>query len=58
MSGEDSAGQNTSSQHNGLDRRYGKIGILAVAAAVRCTGDERRSGAPKRVPADEALESD
>jgi hypothetical protein len=26
-----------------LDERYGKIGISAVAAAVRCRGEERKS---------------
>lgn len=30
-----------------LDNRYGRIGIPAVAAAVRCKGDTRKSQAAK-----------
>jgi len=41
--------QNTWRRENTkLDDRYGKIGISAVAAAVRCRGDERK---PKRAVA-------
>ena len=35
--------QDSNRQHTSLDRRYGKIGISAVAAAVRCKG-EREGG--------------
>ena len=36
-------------RHDGeLDRRYGKIGISAVAAAVRCKGVEPRKAEPQR----------
>jgi hypothetical protein len=31
-----------SRQRGELDARYGKIGISAVAAAVRCKGEQRR----------------
>jgi hypothetical protein len=30
--------QDSQRQHSSLDNRYGKIGISAVAAAVRCKG--------------------
>jgi hypothetical protein len=35
-----------------LDERYGKIGIQAVAAAVRCRGKERKSERLRIVPQD------
>jgi len=59
---QSSAGQEDAGQHNGLDRRYGKIGISAVAAAVRCKGDEPRKSAsrsaPKSAPFAESFDSD
>jgi hypothetical protein len=33
-----------------LDRRYGKIGISAVAAAVQPKGEQRNAVKPRRVP--------
>ena len=30
-----------------LDRRYGEIGISAVAAAVQCRGEKQEQSAPK-----------
>lgn len=35
-----------------LDERYGEIGISAVAAAVRCRGEERKSDRVRYVPQD------
>jgi hypothetical protein len=35
-----------------LDERYGKIGISAVAAAVRCRGEERKSDHAGYIPQD------
>jgi hypothetical protein len=35
-----------------LDDRYGKIGIPAVAAAVRCRGEERKSDHVRYEPQD------
>jgi hypothetical protein len=35
--------QNSTRRETKLDDRYGKIGIQAVAAAVRCRGQERKS---------------
>jgi hypothetical protein len=35
-----------------LDERYGKIGIPAVAAAVRCRGEKRRSDRARYEPQD------
>ena len=35
-----------------LDDRYGKIGIPAVAAAVRCRGEERKSAHAGYLPQD------
>ena len=57
---QSSAGQEDAGQHNGLDRRYGKIGISAVAAAVRCKGDERAAtrSAPKSARFAELFDSD
>jgi len=37
---------------NELDSRYGKIGISAVAAAVRCQPDQRRPVSSKRFASD------
>ncbi|WP_162827185.1 hypothetical protein [Pseudolabrys taiwanensis] len=37
---------------NELDSRYGKIGISAVAAAVRCQPDQRRPASSKRFASD------
>ncbi len=31
-----------------LDRRYGAIGISAVAAAVQCRGEKQEQSAPER----------
>ena len=33
--------QDSQRQQTKLDNRYGKIGISAVAAAVRCKGDQK-----------------
>jgi hypothetical protein len=38
-------------QQTELDNRYGKIGISAVAAAVRCK-DDRKIVSPYRIPYD------
>ena len=35
-----------------LDERYGEIGIPAVAAAVRCRGEKRKSDRARYVPQD------
>ncbi len=43
--------QNSQPKHNELDNRYGKIGISAVAAAVRHQG-EQRPPASYRIPYD------
>lgn len=54
--GQDSAGQNKE-----LDRRYGKIGISAVAAAVRCKGDKNDKSEKREkraAPRDESFDSD
>lgn len=37
-------------QDGELDRRYGKIGISAVAAAVRCKGEQPRRAEPQAEP--------
>lgn len=37
------ARRDTSTKSSRLDERYGKIGIPAVAAAVRCKGEERKA---------------
>jgi hypothetical protein len=39
-----------SSKSSRLDERYGKIGIRAVAGAVRCKGDERKAVRTRLVP--------
>ena len=39
-------------QYKSLDDRYGKIGISAVAAAVRHTDTRRRASTPRVVPQD------
>jgi hypothetical protein len=33
-----------------LDRRYGEIGISAVAAAVQCRGEKQEQSAPQSTP--------
>lgn len=38
---EDSAGRDVQEQNPNLDNRYGRIGISAVAAAVRYQGERR-----------------
>jgi hypothetical protein len=43
--------QNTQRQANDLDNRYGKIGISAVAAALRPKG-ERQTQTEYRIPYD------
>jgi hypothetical protein len=35
-----------------LDERYGEIGIPAVAAAVRCRGEKRKSDHARYMPQD------
>jgi hypothetical protein len=32
-----------------LDRRYGEIGISAVAAAVQCKGEQQEHPAPEKI---------
>jgi len=44
------ARRETSTRSSKLDDRYGKIGIPAVAAAVRCRGEERKSRRHRLVP--------
>lgn len=46
--------QDSSSQSTNLDRRYGKIGISAVAAAVRCQSDARSSNEARACYAQES----
>lgn len=43
--------QDSQRQQTKLDTRYGKIGISAVAAAVRCNG-ERQTVSEYRIPYD------
>jgi hypothetical protein len=42
--------RDTSTKPSGLDDRYGKIGIRAVAGAVHCKGEQRKAGRPRLVP--------
>lgn len=50
---QDSKSQDSKGQKTELDNRYGKIGISAVAAAVRHKGEKQRaSNEPRRVPYD------
>ena len=42
----------TPTRSSKLYDRYGKIGIRAVAAAVRCRGEERKSRRARLVPQD------
>jgi hypothetical protein len=44
--------QDSKRQYKSLDDRYGKIGISAVAAAVRHTDTRRSASAPRAVPRD------
>jgi len=44
--------QDSQRQYKGLDDRYGKIGISAVAAAVRHKDKSRPVNAPHLVPQD------
>jgi len=46
--------QDSERKNTRLDRRYGKIGISAVAAAVQPKGERRREDEPRYIP----LESD
>jgi hypothetical protein len=48
--------QDSKRQIKSLDDRYGKIGISAVAAAVRHTHEHRRINAPRLVPQDLGLQ--
>jgi hypothetical protein len=48
--------QGSKRQIKSLDDRYGKIGISAVAAAVRHTNDYRRMSASRLVPQDLGLQ--
>jgi hypothetical protein len=50
--------RDTSTKPARLDDRYGKIGIPAVAAAVRCRGEERKASRARFVPQELATESD
>jgi hypothetical protein len=43
--------QDSQRQQTKLDNRYGKIGISAVAAAVRCKG-EKQTASEYRIPYD------
>jgi hypothetical protein len=42
----------TSNRSPKLDDRYGKIGIPAVAAAVRCRGQQRKAQRARPIPQD------
>jgi hypothetical protein len=42
----------TSTRSSKLDDRYGKIGIPAVAAAIRCKGEQRKAHRTQHVPQD------
>ena len=42
----------SSNRSSGLDDRYGKIGIPAVAAAIRCKGEPRKAHRTRHVPQD------
>jgi hypothetical protein len=44
--------------HANLDNRYGRIGISAVAAAVRCKGETRKPQAPAKSNKSGHYESD
>ena len=44
--------QDSKLQYKSLDDRYGKIGISAVAAAVRHTDHRRRASSPRLVSQD------
>ncbi len=48
---KDSLKQVSRRPHSGLDNRYGKIGISAVAAALRCQG-EPHTTSEYRIPYD------
>jgi hypothetical protein len=48
---QDSAGHESNRQCNELDNRYGKIGISAVAAALRHLGGQR-TASEYRIPFD------
>jgi hypothetical protein len=41
-----------STRSSKLDDRYGKIGIPAVAAAVRCKGEPRKAQRTRHLPQD------
>lgn len=41
-----------STRSSKLDDRYGKIGIPAVAAAVRCKGEQRKTQRSRHQPQD------
>jgi uncharacterized protein (DUF2225 family) len=42
--------QDSQRQYKGLDHRYGKIGISAVAAAVRHQGEQRSDNETRYIP--------
>lgn len=42
--------QDSNRQTTSLDRRYGKIGISAVAAALRCQNDSQSSNETRTYP--------
>jgi len=42
--------QDSQRQYKGLDARYGKIGISAVAAAVRHQGEQRADNETRYIP--------
>ena len=42
--------QDSQRQYKGLDARYGKIGISAVAAAVRHQGEQRADNECRYIP--------
>lgn len=44
----------TSGRSSKLDDRYGKIGIQAVAAAVRCRSEERKAQRARRLTPQES----
>jgi hypothetical protein len=49
--GQDSQKQDSKRHNNALDNRYGKIGISAVAAALRHQGEQQSIG-EYRIPFD------
>jgi hypothetical protein len=49
---QDARRENSSRSSSRLDDRYGKIGIRAVAGAVRCKGEQRKANRSRHQPQD------